>query len=202
MVLQASVVEDICAFSALDRVKDITCVSLLALGIKGTNFQFCKTSQSKKTVQVFLQNQKHSSGKKKKSKYKIAPDLRQNEPFTFESSETQREEILMTGSVRKMHAQLRRLRNDSSILQDAAITAVPNHKSKVFFEYVNVPKLSSNLRASTPVQLNNKEVDARLGYNMCECGFEGISLKVRVRVHNYLPNIFGAEVRFYNILER
>ena len=131
MVLQASVVEDICAFSALDRVKDITCVSLLALGIKETTFQFCKTSQSKKTVQVFLQNQKHLAGKKKKSKYKITPDLRQNEPFTFESSETQREEILMTGSVRKMHAQLRRLRNDSTILQDAAITAVPNHKSKV-----------------------------------------------------------------------
>lgn len=62
MVLQASVVEDICAFSALDRVKDITCVSLLALGIKETTFQFCKTSQSKKTVQVFLQNQKHLSG--------------------------------------------------------------------------------------------------------------------------------------------
>ena len=57
MVLQASVVEEMCAFSALDRVKDITCVSLLSLGIKGTRFQLCKTSQSKKTVQVYQQNQ-------------------------------------------------------------------------------------------------------------------------------------------------
>ena len=39
MVLQASVVEEMCAFSALDRVKDITCVSLLSLGIKETRFQ-------------------------------------------------------------------------------------------------------------------------------------------------------------------
>jgi hypothetical protein len=37
----------------------------------------------------------------------------------------------MTGSLQKMHAQLRRLRNDSSILKDAYITAIPNHKSKV-----------------------------------------------------------------------
>jgi hypothetical protein len=57
--------------------------------------------------------------------------LLQDEPFTFESSETQKEEILMTGSLQKMHAQLRRLRNDSSILKDAYITAIPNHKSKV-----------------------------------------------------------------------
>lgn len=34
MVLQASVVEEMCAFSALDNVRDITCVSLLALGIQ------------------------------------------------------------------------------------------------------------------------------------------------------------------------
>ena len=57
MVLQASVVEEMCSFSALDRVKDITCVSLLSLGIKETRFQLCKTSQSKKTVQVYQQNQ-------------------------------------------------------------------------------------------------------------------------------------------------
>ena len=84
-----------------------------------------------------------SRKKKKSKKVPTLPDLRRNEPFSFESSETQLEEILMTGSLEKVHAQLRRLRNDCSILQDAAITAVPNHKSKVFFDYVNVPKLSS-----------------------------------------------------------
>lgn len=186
MILQASVVEEMCAFSALDQVKDITCVSLLALGIKETSFQFCKTSQSKKIVQIYLQNQK-PSGKKKKSKYKI-PDVRhQNEPFAYESSETQREELFMTGSMQKVHAQLRRLRNDSSILQDAAITAIPNHQSKVFFEYVNVPKLSNN-RTSTPVGENidssikrKRESELKMGYNMCECGLEGLSLKVAKR---------------------
>ena len=47
LCLQASVVEEMCAFSALDNVRDITCVSLLALGIQETTFQFCKTSQAK-----------------------------------------------------------------------------------------------------------------------------------------------------------
>ncbi len=188
MVLQASVVEEMCAFSALDRVRDITCVSLLALGIQGTTFQFSKTSQSKKTVQIYIQSQRSFFGKKKKSKYKITPDSRQNEPFTFESSETQREEVLMNGSINKVHAQLRRLRNDSSILKDAFITAIPNHKSKVFFDYVNVPALGYE-RASTPVEdatFTRKQgiTDPKMGYNMCECGFEGISLKVAKRSCN------------------
>ena len=56
----------------------------------------------------------------------------------------------MTGSLQRAHAQLRRLRNDSSILKDAYITAIPHHKSKVFFKYNNLPKLTS-FRSSTPV---------------------------------------------------
>ena len=213
MVLQAAVVEDMCSFSALDTVRDITCVSLLALSIRETTFQFCKMSQSKKAVQVYLQKQRIMSSRgRKKSKYKIAAitDTRQNEPMAFESSETQREEILLTGSLQKMHAQLRRLKNDSSILKDASITAIPHNKSKVFFEYVNIPRLSSfrtntpvdgedhgsiikrNL-ASEPVKRNplmndsegiTKNEDARLGFNMCECGFEGISVKVAKRSSN------------------
>ena len=99
---------------------------------------------------MYFQKPAALSSKKKKSKLKIIQDYRLNEPFTFESSETQREELLMTGSLQKAHAQLRRLRNDSSILKDAYITAIPNHKSKVFFKYTNVPKLTS-FRSSTPV---------------------------------------------------
>ena len=176
--------EEMCAFSALDNVRDMTCVSLLALGIQETTFQFCKTSQSKKTVQMHLQNQP-KSGKKKKSKYKITPDLRFNEPFTFESSETQKEELMLTGSLSKVHAQLRRLKNDSSILKDASITAIPNHKSKVFFEYADVPRMSG-LRTITPDQDDNipGNEQVKLGFNMCECGFEGISVKVAKRSSN------------------
>ena len=84
-----------CAFSALDNVRDITCVSLLALSLKETTFQLCKTSQSKKTIQVYLQKQRAISGKKRgaNKKHKFSSDTRQNEPFVLESSETQKEEV-------------------------------------------------------------------------------------------------------------
>ena len=84
-----------CAFSALDNVRDITCVSLLALSLKETTFQLCKTSQSKKTIQVYLQKQRAISGKKRgaNKKQKFSSDARQNEPFVLESSETQKEEV-------------------------------------------------------------------------------------------------------------
>ena len=101
MVLQASVVEEICAFSALDNMKDITCVSLLSLGIQETSFKFHKTSQSKKIVQVLSPNNKMPSGKKRKSKYKKIAQLPLG-TLAFESSETQSEEIMMNGSIAKV----------------------------------------------------------------------------------------------------
>ena len=70
-------VEEMCAFSALDNVRDITCVSLLAVGIQETTFQFCKTSQAKKTVQMYFQKPAALTNKKKKaSKLKMIQDYR------------------------------------------------------------------------------------------------------------------------------
>ena len=187
MVLQASVVEDSCAFSALDQIKDITCVSFLALGIKETSFKFHKTSQSKKIVQVLTQNDKMPSGKKRKSKLKRIAQLPVGN-IAFESSETQLEEIVMVGSVSKIHAQLRRLKNDSSLLKDAAITAIPDHKSKVFFEYHDVPQLSSfgsvsELRAGEDENVNFKDFHP-LGFNMCETGLEGVKISISKKSSN------------------
>ena len=186
MILQASVVEEICAFSALDNVKDITCVSFLALGIQETSFKIHKTSQSKKTVQVLSsQNNKLPLSKKRKSKYKKIAQLPLG-TLAFESSETQLEEIIMTGSINKVHAQLRRLKNDSSLLKDASITAIPDHRSQVFFEYLNVPKFGYDdvydLHESQE-SFGSSEIHP-LGFNMCEAGLEGIQLKVSKKSSN------------------
>ena len=188
MVLQASVVEDSCAFSALDQIKDITCVSFLALGIKEASFKFHKTSQSKKIVQVLTQNDKMPSGKKRKSKLKRIAQLPVGN-IAFESSETQLEEIVMVGSVSKIHAQLRRLKNDSSLLKDAAITAIPDHKSKVFFEYHDVPLLS-NFESVPESKEEDEDVDSKgddvhpLGFNMCETGLEGVKISISKKSSN------------------
>ena len=184
MILQASVVEEICAFSALDNVKDITCVSFLALGIQETSFKIHKTSQSKKTVQVLSSNNnKLPLSKKRKSKYKKIAQLPLG-TLAFESSEIQLEEVIMTGSINKVHAQLRRLKNDSSLLKDASITAIPDHRSQVFFEYLNVPKFcfdDYNLKESQEISGDSQEIHP-LGFNMGEAGLEGIQLKARVNI--------------------
>jgi hypothetical protein len=68
---------------------------------------------------------------------------------------------------------------------------------QVFFNYVDVPKLSS-FRSSTPVEddpnnllldsnvLKMRSEESKLGFNMCECGFEGISIKVAKRSSNQI----------------
>ena len=58
----------------------------------------------------------------------------------------------------------------------------------MFFDYVNVPKLSSaygGITGGLP-QIGGEGAgdSSLLGYNMCECGFEGISLKVAKRSCN------------------
>ena len=64
---------------------------------------------------------------------------------------------------------------------------------QVFFNYVDVPKLSS-FRSSTPVDdesnllgetlKSSRSEESKLGFNMCECGFEGINIKVAKRSSN------------------
>ena len=66
----------------------------------------------------------------------------------------------------------------------------------MFFDYVNVPKLSSangGIAGGLP-QAGGEGVgdSSLLGYNMCECGFEGISLKVAKRSCNNQDSGGGA----------
>lgn len=60
-------------------------------------------------------------------------DIIRGEPVSIESCEGQQEQLVVCLSVGKVHAQLRRLRNESSILDDAVITAIPSYFSKVLF---------------------------------------------------------------------
>lgn len=64
-LLQASVVEEIISFSALDNIRDLTCVSLFSLCLDGVNVQFSSGHHSKQSVQIFMRNPK-ISGKPKK----------------------------------------------------------------------------------------------------------------------------------------
>lgn len=78
-------------------------------------------------MQIDLLKKKIFQGK---GKARHAVDLLA-EPVYIETSERQQEENMMSVDVNKMHVQLRRLKNESVLLKDASITAVPNHRSKV-----------------------------------------------------------------------
>lgn len=67
---------------------------------------------------------------KSKSKARQAVDLLA-EPVYIETSERQQEENMASVKVNRVHVQLRRLKNESALLKDASVTAIPNHRSKV-----------------------------------------------------------------------
>ncbi|KFM73893.1 hypothetical protein X975_01877, partial [Stegodyphus mimosarum] len=52
-IMQASIVEEVIAFSALDNLKDLTCVSLLSVCVDNTLIQLSHSCQAKKVIQTF-----------------------------------------------------------------------------------------------------------------------------------------------------
>ncbi|XP_051162533.1 transmembrane protein KIAA1109 homolog isoform X5 [Leptopilina boulardi] len=202
-LLQASVVEEIISFSALDNIRDLTCVSLFAICFDEVTARFYLGKQAREVVQTFhkpavLPNQKKVNKITKAflpghRTAAVVADIGGGETVYIETSEKQQEEIIVTLNIGKVHSQLRRLRNESSILKDAVITAIPGQHSKVLF---TCTRISSPLKCvdyylQQPSEEKEKPGateeftigtgEDRLGFIMFECGFEGIKLKVAKR---------------------
>ena len=66
----------------------------------------------------------------------------------------------------KVHAQLRRLRNESSVLKDAVITAIPSHYSRVFFTCARVtsPVRGVDFGVQQPAQSTDSGVSCHLKF--------------------------------------
>ncbi|XP_042881836.1 transmembrane protein KIAA1109 homolog isoform X7 [Penaeus japonicus] len=176
-LLQASVVEEVISFSALDNIRDLTCVSLFSVCLDNVSLQFYSGHQSKKSVHMYMRNPHDPVMQKKgKGKARHAVDLLA-EPVYIETSERQQEENMMSVDVNKMHVQLRRLKNESVLLKDASITAVPNHRSKVLFTFKRCARVNSEEgdnggSGGTPVM-----EDDRMGFIMFEAGLENVALR-------------------------
>ena len=109
----------------------------------------------------------------------------QVEPVCVETAEKLREDTVLSLYIGKIHSQLRRLQNNSSVLSRAIITAIPAHKSKVAFNYekssvsfyareyyeTRDPKFITEEQSNFPN-------DGTFGFIMFECGLEGISVKI------------------------
>ncbi|XP_053959948.1 bridge-like lipid transfer protein family member 1 isoform X6 [Anastrepha ludens] len=184
-MLQSSIIEEVISVAALDNVQDLSCVSLLTFYIEGvsTKFHLGKTTRAS-MHNVYIQQTVQSGNSHKKGgimkgtrallahlSSQTRPDNIQGEPILIETSEKQLEELVITLDVGRAHAQLRRLKTESSCVQESPIivTAIPEHKSKVLFELVKMPESTGG-------------VDG-VGYIMFECGLEGVGVKIVKRSH-------------------
>nr|XP_018906485.1 PREDICTED: uncharacterized protein KIAA1109 isoform X3 [Bemisia tabaci] len=206
-VLQASIVEEVISFSALDNIRDLTCISLLALSFDGITTRFHYSKQAREIVQTFHRPTIVPGGHKKGVFSKAAgkafllgltsstvtKDITRPEPVYIETSEKQQEETVITLNINQSHAQLRRLRNECSILKDAVITAIPSHCSKVMFTTcAKAPSAakptseqstdaSNGFQDCFPMEEDTTLVslsEEKMGFIMMEFGLEGVSLKV------------------------
>lgn len=221
-LLQVSIIEDIISFSALDNVKDLTCVSLFSVSLDNitaklhfdkqvsppssiqnnncTIVTFIVAFQRKEILQTVHRPAVVQMGSKKvltKAKAFLLgqhsntiADIIRGEPVTIETCESQQDQLVVCLNVGRLHAQLRRLHNESSILDDAVITAIPGYFSKVLFAcgktgpiYRGVdyylrpvsPQSGDSSSGGLPAEFGNED---KLGFIMFEGGLEGVVLKV------------------------
>ncbi|KAJ8982559.1 hypothetical protein NQ317_005030 [Molorchus minor] len=194
-LLQVSIVEEIISFSALDNIKDLACVSLFSVCFDNVTAKVHSDRQAKEVLQRFLRPAVVRTGSKKganRAKLLLGfqshtnSDVIQGEPVFIQNCERQQQQLVVCLNIGKAHAQLRRLRNESSILDDAVITAIPTYKSKVLFIPTRVKPMFRGVEyylqppadESTATQNDDISTDDKLGFIMFECGLEGVTLKI------------------------
>ncbi|CAL1545950.1 unnamed protein product, partial [Lymnaea stagnalis] len=140
-VLQASIVEEVIAFSNLGSASDLTAVSLLAVCIDGVR---CQLLSNKHSCKVAIESSKEPLTRKSsatpKSSVKFASgtsrgkgEVNPLEPDIEKPQEVTREENVGTLHINHIHVQLRRLLKFSNYSEHVLLTAIPEQYSRVFF---------------------------------------------------------------------
>lgn len=153
-MIQASIVEDFIAFSALDsnNVKNLTCVSVLSTSITNSSFKFSSLTREKRALHTFLEQPSEVSTFTEKAlmsrlfSKKPKKERRTLETVVMETQETEYEERMCHTVLHNLQIQLSRLKNDSTILKEALLTVIPYQLSQVGFKLErNLPtELQSN----------------------------------------------------------
>ncbi|XP_035828649.1 transmembrane protein KIAA1109 homolog isoform X2 [Aplysia californica] len=141
-VLQASIVEEVIAFSNLGTASDLTAVSLLAVCIDGIRCQLLSNNHSckvaidgakepltRKTSSTPSSSVKFSASAQARAKGEVNP----LEPDIEKPKEITREENVGTLHISHIHVQLRRLLKFSNFSEHVLLTAIPEQFSRVQF---------------------------------------------------------------------
>ncbi|XP_013788681.2 uncharacterized protein KIAA1109-like [Limulus polyphemus] len=190
-IMQASIVEEIISFSALDNLKDLTCVSLLAVRINNLFLQLYNSRTAQRKIQTFSDHTLESVLLPKpidRSLKKARSVTLPVESLTLETSETQEVENIVLASIDSIHMQLRRLKNNSTILKDAVLTVIPSYMSKVSFTF---ERMTPTNEVENDEDKDEDSFDSDrgqsgeeewMGFIMFECRLEDINVKCVKRV--------------------
>ena len=198
-LLQAGIVEQIISLSALDNPRDLVCVSAAAICIDGLSLYFSKSIRQCRTVQLVhrpgetqlrghhhqQQQQQQHSTKSKKPGNPTAPAL-----VFVESTQIENEQLMTSGTLGKIHLQLRRLNNDASfnLPDNVTATVIPTACSRVLFHFSSNDEAAASCADANNLAAPDKSSVAseedHYGSVMFECGLQGLELRAVKRVSN------------------
>ncbi|XP_059164299.1 bridge-like lipid transfer protein family member 1 [Physella acuta] len=167
-VLQASIVEEVIAFSNLGSASDLTAVSLLAVCIDGIR---CQLLSNKHSCKVAIESNKEPLTRKTSATPKPSVkfpsgqtrgkgEVNPMEPDIDKPQEVTREENVGTLHISHIHVQLRRLLKFSNYSEHVLLTAIPEQFSRVLF---NLEQDTSTPLSTHPTGSNFLNQESNIG---------------------------------------
>lgn len=205
-MVQASLVEEVISIAALDRARELTCVSVLAASIDHITLQLLGSSVTKcvDPKQAVAAGIKPSSvpvsvvGAALKSHGK--PQALTREVSSDTNVEINRDDLVGSLDISCIHFQLRRMKKYSNYSDQVFLTAIPEHRSQVLFTFrgkndiadKSVSPAKEEAVSSSSMSRHGQKhgsgnvvsagrVEDTAGFIMFECGLENIQVRVARR---------------------
>jgi len=205
-VVQASLVEEVISIAALERARELTCVSVLAASIDHITLQLLSSSvtQCVDPKLAAAAGVKPSGipasvvGAALKSHGKSPAMSREVSGDT--NVEINRDDLVGSLDISCIHFQLRRMKKHSNYSDQVFLTAIPEHRSQVLFTFrgknditdKSVSSAKDEVPSGTDTSHHGQKfpignvngaggVEDTAGFIMFECGLENIQVRVARR---------------------
>jgi len=182
-VLQASLVEEVISIAALERARELTCVSVLAASVNHITLQLLTSSITKGVDSLSV-----SGG----------VSNHQADVDGATEAEIHRDDIVGSLNISSINLQLRRMKKHSNFSDQVYLTAIPEHRSQAYFTFCSQEEIGKPMRSpanfssmtsesfpqsskSSPDDCIPVPVEDVAGFIMFECGLEGIKVQVARR---------------------
>ena len=200
--MQASLVEEVISIAALERARELTCVSVLAASIDHITLQLLASSVTK-----YVDPKLAAAAGIKPSgvpasvvgaalKSQGKPNALSREVPGETSVEINRDDLVGSLDISCVHFQLRRMKKHSNYSDQVFLTAIPEHRSQVLFTFrgksditdKSVSPAKEEMPSSTGTSRQGQKhvigaggVEDTAGFVMFECGLESIQVRVARR---------------------